>query len=145
MFTITRKSLLTEYKALIHQPTPKICTLTFQNRQPLRDPLNPRKELCVWFLNWLQTAFYLSARNLFKARSVDTTTSLWSPEIVTFLSKAVVLTWADQAIWGTATKHRLNQIKFVSFTPNDSTEKIVGVTRARRHRTTFLNFLMSVR
>ena len=47
MFNITRKSLLTEYKALIHQPTPKICTLTFQNRQPLRDPLNPRKELCV--------------------------------------------------------------------------------------------------
>ena len=47
MFTITRKSLLTEYKALIHQLNPKICTLTFQNRQPLRDPLNPRKELCV--------------------------------------------------------------------------------------------------
>ena len=40
------------------------------------------------------------------ARSVDTTTSLWSPEIITLPSEAVVLTWADQAIWGTATKHR---------------------------------------
>ena len=56
-------------EVFFHQPTPKICTLTFQNQQPLRDRLNPRKELCVWSLNWLQTAFYLSERILISSIS----------------------------------------------------------------------------
>ena len=56
------------------------------------------------FLTYSKLLFILASAILLSL-SVDTTTSLWFPEIITFSSKAVVLTRADQAIWGTATKH----------------------------------------
>ena len=62
MFTITRKSLLTEYKALIHQLTPNICTLTFQSDNLWEIPWTREKSSAFDFLTDCKLLFYLSAR-----------------------------------------------------------------------------------